>query len=312
MDDLTLVRCDILCQILIRHAIHSSHSADIGVDFFLCNRQSFDFSNGFQRSACFGSSFSLRLHLRLEVILRNALILEELLQRNILCHQILRKGSKQLIDKGFCKCVSQLNLCICHNLIQDCLLCLRVSLLLLLLRHGLTDVLTECIHIRCMVPLCKQVIQLRQLLFLYLMHLALEYDRFASQIFCMVILREGHVDIHGISCGSADQLLLKARNKGTGTQLQRIVFRCAAFKLLLTEETGKINDYGVTQRSRTVYGFQPCTFLLFLEQGSLNFFICNGNSYRRPLNTLVCTENNGIILLTHNKMNPFFFCKRLA
>ena len=89
------------------------------------------------------------------------------------------------------------------------------------------------------------------------MDLYLKSGLLAVQLFHSVLLREGDHDILGVSGLTANQLILKAGDKGAGTQLQIMVFRLAAIKGLLPKEAFEINGNGIALLRLTIHIHQP-------------------------------------------------------
>ena len=83
------------------------------------------------------------------------------------------------------------------------------------------------------------------------MQLHFKHDVFAGQIF-HVILGEGDVDILLLADLHADDLLLKAGNKGTGTELKGVALGLAAVKTLAVEEAVKVDLRSVAHLSLAV------------------------------------------------------------
>ena len=66
--------------------------------------------------------------------------------------------------------------------------------------------------------LCKLVVQSRQLLLLNCVYLYLEDNRLTLEVLCMVIFREGDVQLELVASLVADNLLLKARDELAGAE----------------------------------------------------------------------------------------------
>ena len=77
------------------------------------------------------------------------------------------------------------------------------------------------------------------------MYLALEGGLLAGQLLGVVLLREGHDDILLVACLGADELILKARDKGARAQLELVVLALAALEGRAVYKALKVDADGV-------------------------------------------------------------------
>ena len=86
----------------------------------------------------------------------------------------------------------------------------------------------------------------------------------ASEIFNVVFLREGEIKIKTITNGMTDDSLFKAGDKGAGTELEGVIFSCAAVKGDVVFFTLKIDNDFVA-----VFGFALGDFFLGISVGNI-------------------------------------------
>ena len=85
------------------------------------------------------------------------------------------------------------------------------------------------------------------------MDLHLKHSVFTGQILCLVLLRESYIHIKFLFGLVTGHLLLKAGDKGTGAQLQRIVLALAAVKCNAVHKALKVDLCGVAHLGSTVF-----------------------------------------------------------
>ena len=119
----------------------------------------------------------------------------------------------------------------------------------------------------------------------------MENHRLASQ-FSMVILGEGDVDILLFTHIHADNLLLKAGNELTGTQLQVKVSALAAVEGNAIVKALKVNVGGVAHFSSTLNILSGSNVLSHPIQLSLNLSIGNGNLSLLHFQALILAQSD--------------------
>ncbi len=72
-------------------------------------------------------------------------------------------------------------------------------------------VLSKCIKLRYIFS--EVIVKLRKLFCFDLLYIALEYSFFASQLFCLILLRECNLNFYVITGLSTDKLLLESRDE---------------------------------------------------------------------------------------------------
>ena len=99
---------------------------------------------------------------------------------------------------------------------------------------------------------CKLIVSSGQLGLLNTVQLYLEYGSLASQVLCVIVSREGNVNVKFITDGVANNLILKAGDKLAGAKLQIKLFGLAAVKRYTVNRTVKINVNAILQLGSTV------------------------------------------------------------
>ena len=171
-----------------------------------------------------------------------------------------------------------------HQLILD----VTGNLFLLDCFQLLTHIGTECFYgIEIADILYELIVELRQLLALYLVDVYLKGSWLACQFFCMVIFRESNVYFYVIAGLMTDQLLLEARDEHLGTQSQAVILCLTTLKWLTIQEALKVHYNDVIVLSATIYGnHSGITIQQFLYL-SVYIFLCYFNGLWSNLQTLV-------------------------
>ena len=142
----------------------------------------------------------------------------------------LRNLSSHLCDNSVNQCVVE----VCGSLVSSSLLQLGLDVSLVLVEGiELADVLNEL------------VVNLRQLLALQFVQLALEYSRLASEVLSLIVLRECNVYVELVADVLANNLILKSGDKGTGTELQRELLTLAALESNAIKEALEVDYSGI-------------------------------------------------------------------
>lgn len=153
-----------------------------------------------------------------------------------------------------------------------------VSRMLFLMLQLLPQVLFQFIQsIELADILGKLVIEHGQLLALNLMKLALENDRLACQLLGVILLGEGDVDVEFILSVVADNLLLKAGNKLTCAQLERIALALTTVEGSPIQKALEVNDRGIAHlRGAALYRDDAGIALLQTANLSIDLLVADG------------------------------------
>ena len=103
-----------------------------------------------------------------------------------------------------------------------------------------------------------------------------KYSIFSGKLFCLIVFRECHFNIHFFTDLGADELLLKSRNERTGSDRQRIFLAFSAFKSFSVNKAFKIKCYLVFILNSPVCHVDRSRIALALFVDFLvNLFLCD-------------------------------------
>ncbi|MNC27903.1 hypothetical protein D3C75_760920 [compost metagenome] len=158
---------------------------------------------------------------------------------------------------------------------------LRDVLLVFVQRIELADILGELI------------VQSRQILAFDVMQLDLEYNRLALQLFGLIVLREGYVDILLFVLSQSNQLLFEAGDKAAGTDLQGVLLGFAAVERYAVQETLEVDDNSIAVLYCALFhNYQLSVALLKLLQFVLDIFFGYFGRLGRNFDALVLAQLN--------------------
>ena len=189
-------------------------------------------------------------------------------------------------------CLRNIHLCILDHFIYCCIFFCTTCIFCFLLCQVLLNVflvLSKCIKLRYI--LSEVIVKLRKLFCFDLLNIALEYSFFASQLFCLILLRECNLNFYVITCVSTNKLLLESRDEGVGTKCQRIVCSFTALECLTIYEALEINSCCIAVLCCTILNCDGSgVFLLLFLKLSLNFLVCYLCLRLRNLKSFIVTK----------------------
>ena len=143
---------------------------------------------------------------------------------------------------------------VCGSLVSGSLLQLGLDVSLVLVEGvELADVLYEL------------VVNIRKLLALQLVQLALEYSRLASEVLSLVVLGECNVYVELLTDVLSNDLILETGDKGTGTQLQGELLALAALESNAVQESLEVDNSGIAVLCSSVLnGDASCISVAYL------------------------------------------------
>ena len=119
----------------------------------------------------------------------------------------------------------------------------------------------------------------------------MEHDRLTRQVL-VIVLGEGNVDVLLLAGGHADHLLLKARNKLAGAQLQVKIVALAALKGHAVVKALEVDVGGVSHLGSPLHGLSGSHILGHPVQLGLNLSVRNGNLSLLHFQALVLAQGD--------------------
>ena len=159
-----------------------------------------------------------------------------------------------------------------------------------MLKHISLDALLELVDVIVIKILRELIVELGKLLDLYLVKSDLESGILACKL-GSVLLGELDIDVEALACVVADDLILKAGDELTRTELELIVGALAALKSLAVDKALEVDDCDVALGGCAILnGDGSCVALSHSLDACINLFGGDGSFSLLGLETLVSLD----------------------
>ena len=119
----------------------------------------------------------------------------------------------------------------------------------------------------------------------------LKDNRLTCKLLCLIIFREGYIDILCFFNSHAQNLFFKARNKASASNYERVCFSLTAFECNTFLEAFKVNHSSISVFNLAFFFhyeirktlLQTCDFLFNIRIAYFNSFLCD-------IQALVCSQ----------------------
>ena len=96
---------------------------------------------------------------------------------------------------------------------------------------------------------------------------------FTSEVCCLVVFWESHINVHCFASLCSYQLVFKSWDKLTWTKLKRVVVSLAAVKFNAVHRTNKVDDHCITSNSRIFLDDQFSQVVALTFYLGIHFFV---------------------------------------